>query len=166
MKFILFFFRSYLFLFRRFGVTVLFCIIRLVCRCCWWWCCRYWYWALKFTCNENHSRYSTYTSHESRKKNTHQPKQKFQLCTTSEYVVCFFFVIFYFMYTQIVMYSGKSTLKQLVKCMTVYIRGNVSCVNWALTLYVHHSFYIHDESEKKAAAAATAAFATTAVYTI
>lgn len=108
-----------------------------------------------------------HTHHTRAEKKTHISQSKnFNFAQPVNTLYVFFFVIFYFMYTQIVMYSGKSTLKQLVKCMTVYIRGNVSCVNRALTLYVHHSFYIHDESEKKAAAAAaTAAVATTAVYT-
>lgn len=112
------------------------------CRC---WCCRYWYRALKFTCIENHSRYIIQRERKKTKKKTAKAKistlhtERIR-CIHAFIYIYFLFVIFYFIYKRFAMYIAKSTSKQLVKCMTVYIRGNGFHV-WirALTLYVYTS---------------------------
>lgn len=97
------------------------------CRC---WCCRYWYCALKFTCIENHSRYIKKKQHTSQSKNFNFAHR---LNTYN-----FFFVIFYFIYTNCYVLCKKYIENtQLVKCMTVYVHGNVSCVNWELSLFMY-----------------------------
>lgn len=67
----------------------------------------------------------------------------------TDWIRFFFFVIFYFIYTHQLLCTLQKVHRniQLVKCMTVYVLWQCfMCEPRALTLYVHHSFYIHDES--------------------
>lgn len=85
----------------------------------------------------------------------HQPKQKFQLCTPNRIrCVCIFFFfcdfLLYIIYTDTNCYVlCKSTSKQLVKCMTVYVRGNVSCVNRESSHSLCTSFLLYSWREQQ-----------------